>query len=182
MFLGGVVYVQSPRVLASICNFFKFSRDNMCRWKSDCFFSDFFCCGSSLTLRLADGMVNLALMIIVTDKVWTRAWELEDVFWQIQFRVCRNLDIISKTSNNCKYLTWWYLSDEYPSMMKICETLARLVCHNSFLKTDDVRLKKLNRSDRVCYFCDLYEEDNVRHLVMQCPTFRRAAEDQISEI
>ena len=56
--------------------------------------------------------------------------------------------------------------------MKRCETLAHLVCHASLLKTDDVRLKRLHRSERVCALCDLYEDDNVRHLVMQCPSLQ----------
>ena len=106
------------------------------------------------------------------ERVWARAWELEDVYWQIQFRVSRNLDIISRVSANCNYLTWWYLSDRFPTSIIICETLARLVCHASLLKVDDVRLKQLNRSDRVCSLCDLYEEDDVRHLIMQCPTLQ----------
>ena len=103
------------------------------------------------------------------DRVWSLAWELEDVFWNIQFCAFQSLDIIRNVNVNCAYLTWWYLSDKFPTAMKICETLARLVCHASLLKTDDVRLKRLNRSERVCSLCDLYEDDNVRHLVMQCP-------------
>ena len=57
-------------------------------------------------------------------------------------------------------------------MMSMCETLAKLVCHASLLKSDDVRLKRLNRSSRFCSHCDLSEEDNVNHLVLQCPRFQ----------
>ena len=56
--------------------------------------------------------------------------------------------------------------------MRSCEIVARLVCHASLLKADDVRLKRLNKSDRVCSLCDLYEDDNVKHLVMQCPALQ----------
>ena len=80
-----------------------------------------------------------------------------------------HLDIIRRTSSNCMYITWWYLSDKYPRMMSMCATLAKLVCHASLLKSDDVRLKRLNRSSRFCSLCDLSEEDNVDHLVLQCP-------------
>ena len=86
-------------------------------------------------------------------KVWDRAWDLEDVYWRLQFNVCRSLDIIGLTSPDCRYLTWWYLSDKYPRAMKSCEIVARLVCHASLLKADDVRLKRLNKSDRVCNLC-----------------------------
>ena len=30
-------------------------------------------------------------------KVWERAWDLEDVYWRLQFNVCRSLDIIGLT-------------------------------------------------------------------------------------
>ena len=118
-------------------------------------------------------------------KVWDRAWNLEDVYWRLQFNVCRSLDIISLSSPDCRYLTWWYLSDKYPQVIRSCEVMARLVCHASLLKTDDVRLKRLNRSDRVCSLCDMYEDDNVKHLVMQCPilqTDRTAMFREINEI
>ena len=48
-----------------------------------------------------------------------------------------------------------------------------------------MRLKRLNRSDRVCSLCDMYEDDNVKHLVMQCPilqTDRTAMFREINEI
>ena len=52
------------------------------------------------------------------EKVWARPWELEDVFWQIQFITCKSLDIIGEINRSCGYLTWWYLSDKYPHAMK----------------------------------------------------------------
>ena len=81
-------------------------------------------------------------------KVWDRAWNLEDVYWRLQFNACKSLDIIGLSSPDCRYLTWWYLSDKYPQTIRSCEIVARLVCHASLLKTDDVRLKRHNRSDR----------------------------------
>ena len=105
-------------------------------------------------------------------KIWGRAWDLEDVYWRLQFNVCRSLDIIGLTSPDCRYLTWWYLLDKFPRAMRSCEIVARLVCHASLLKADDVRLKRLNKSDRVCNLCELYEDENVRHLVMQCPALQ----------
>ena len=91
------------------------------------------------------------------------------MYWRLQFNVCRSLDIIGLTSQDYRYLTWWYLSDKYPCAMRSCEIVARLVCHASLLKADDVRLKRLNKSDRVCILCDMYEDDNVKHLIMKCP-------------
>ena len=62
------------------------------------------------------------------------------------------------------------------------ETLARLVCHASLLKTDDVRLKGRHRSERVCALCDMYEDDNVRHLVMQCPRLQPERATMFTEL
>ena len=50
--------------------------------------------------------------------VWSRAWELEDVFWNIQFQAVQSLDLIRNVNINCAYLTWWYLSDRIPTAMK----------------------------------------------------------------
>ena len=74
------------------------------------------------------------------------------------------------------------VSDRYPQTMKSCEILAKLVCHASLLKTDDVRLKRLHRSARTCALCDLYEEDNVRHLVMQCPSMQTERTEMFNDL
>ena len=115
-------------------------------------------------------------------KVWARASDLEDVFWEVEFRTRKHLDIIRRTSSSCIYLTWWYLSDKYPHMMSMCETIAKLVCHASLLKSDDVRLRRLNRSSRFCSLCDLSEEDNVNHLVLQCPRLQAERNAMFVEI
>ena len=116
------------------------------------------------------------------NMVWTRAWDLEDVFWQVEFRTRGNLDLISRVSNNCKYLTWWYPSDKYPQTMSLCEVMAKFVCHASLLKADDVRFKNLNRSSRFCSHCDLSEEDNIGHLVLHCPHFQSQRNAMFEEI
>ena len=43
------------------------------------------------------------------------------------------------------------------------------MCHASRLKCDDVRLKGLTPSHRMCSECDMYVLENIYHLVMQCP-------------
>ena len=102
-------------------------------------------------------------------KVWDRAWNLEDVCWRVQFVHVGVWIFFGLSNPDCRYLTWWYLSDKYPRAIRSCETIARLVCHASLLKADDVHLKRHKRSDRACSLCDLYEDDNVKHFVMQCP-------------
>ena len=57
--------------------------------------------------------------------------------------------------------------------MYFCETMARLVCHASLLKTDDLRLKNQSRINRVCSHCDLAALEDARHLVLQCPILQQ---------
>ena len=105
-------------------------------------------------------------------RVWTRAWELEDMFWNVPFRVHRSLDLVSRVSNSSQYLTRWKLFDKYPTMMHISEALSKLTCHTSLLKSEDVQLKKLPRSSRLCCQWDFSERENANHLIMQCLAFQ----------
>ena len=66
-------------------------------------------------------------------------------------------------------MAWWRVSDNSPTQMRMCETMGRIMCHASRLKCDDVRLKSLSPSHRMCSECDMYVVENIYHLVMQCP-------------
>ena len=63
------------------------------------------------------------------------------------------------------------MSDSEPSLMRVCECISRILSHASRLKCDDVNLKGLLASHRVCSACDLYALENIHHIVMQCPAF-----------
>ena len=104
--------------------------------------------------------------------VWDRVWELENVYWRIQTQMHRNLDLLSRVVDEPRYVAWWWLSDRHPNMIRQCETMAKLVCHASMLKSDDVRLKGLNRSHRQCPLCKLAALDDVNHLLLQCPALQ----------
>ena len=99
--------------------------------------------------------------------VWDRAWSLEEMVWRIEYRLQKSLDLVCSINPNPEYLTWWALSDKYPEYINICETMARLVCHASLLRMDDVRLKKLTMFARCCPLCELSAPDDVKHLVLQ---------------
>ena len=47
--------------------------------------------------------------------------------------------------------------------------MGRILCHASRLKCDDVRLKSLSPSHRMCSECDMYVLEDIFHIVMQCP-------------
>ena len=53
-------------------------------------------------------------------------------------------------------------------MQRTAETMARLVCRASLLKSDDPRIKGTSLSSRICKNCDLGVVESVYHLVMQC--------------
>ena len=103
--------------------------------------------------------------------VWKKVWECEDEDYAIMYTQPHQkyllFDIIAKPF----YLIWWLLSDKLPHKMKMCETMAALVCDTSRLKASDYRLKKKPFSFKVCSRCDLGCIEDIRHLVMQCPFF-----------
>ena len=84
-----------------------------------------------------------------------------------------------------QYLIWWWLAEKWPQHQKMCETMARLVCHASRLKSDDFRYKGASQSTLQCQYCDLGVVENVVHLVMQCPAFedkRRVMLENVGKI
>ena len=53
-------------------------------------------------------------------------------------------------------------------MLRTCETLAKLICRCSLLKSDDPRLKDQTPSYRTCINCDHFLVEDANHMVGQC--------------
>ena len=68
------------------------------------------------------------------------------------------------------------------SLDLLIETLSKLICHVSALKVDDVRLKGSTLASKSCTLFDLGHEEDVTHLVLQCPAFEDVRSDMFSEI
>ena len=102
--------------------------------------------------------------------VWQRAWALDDVYWDSTMLLFSRTDLLRKSLGKSQYLTWWFLADNLPHLQGTCETMARLVCHASQLKDDDVRLIGGSHSQKICTYCDLGIIETVNHMVMQCPS------------
>ena len=66
--------------------------------------------------------------------------------------------------------------------MHICENMARIICHASLLKRDDVRLKNLTPANRMCSLCDLYCLEDARHIIMQCPGTQHLRNEMFTEL
>ena len=60
--------------------------------------------------------------------------------------------------------------------------MVRLISHSSMLRVDDVRLKGRPMAARFCGFCDLAAQENVRHLVMECPRWQARRNVMFREI
>ena len=63
-----------------------------------------------------------------------------------------------------------------------CETMIRLLCRSSKLKSDDVTLKNSSVASKFCPLCDLGVLDDVAHLVMQCPSLQDIRTVMLNEI
>ena len=116
------------------------------------------------------------------DMVWKRGWTLEDTYWKIEFQLHKNLDILKGVCKECRYLSWWKISDEHPELMRKCEILARIVCHATTLRGDDIRRKRQYGVDKMCNLYDMYEQEDAKHLVLNCPYYQIERNMMLHEI
>ena len=137
-------------------------------------------------LNTVVGMINGTIPLYSKKRwskyMWSQAWKLEDNYWLSITTINRDCQYLTGTIGQVRYLTWWYISDKFPSTIKYCENLAKIVCKASRLKTDDYRLKGLPPSHRVCGLCDDYVTENIEHLVLQCPHFENRRKEMLKEI
>ena len=79
--------------------------------------------------------------------MWARAWELENVFWKVEFNLHQSLDLILMVCHKNRYLTCWAMSDKYPTLTFVCETLAKLVYYtsreNTLIPLDESHVSRL---------------------------------------
>ena len=101
--------------------------------------------------------------------IWSKAWQIDDIYWHTTSVLNKNNDLLMKISSTSRYLPWWELSDINPGMIGICETMSRLICHASGLKSDDLRHKGCSPSIKMCSNCDMFITEDLFHVIMQCP-------------
>ena len=104
-----------------------------------------------------------------SDIIWERAWRLDDAFYRSITPLNPECNLVSNVLGCSRYMFWWSHSDSHPYDIKMCESMARIVCRSSLLKSDDYRLKGSFFSNRTCTMCDMFVLEDIRHLVMQCP-------------
>ena len=115
--------------------------------------------------------------------LWERAWKIEDMYWYSTRMLHKDNDLLAKTMPYTRHLNWWDMSDRFPNRIKECEVMAKLISHASKLKSDDVRLKCLTTSYTTCIQCDMFQREDLFHVIMQCPkqdTLRREMYDTLN--
>ena len=135
-----------------------------------------------LTVALLFGLYNVVKDMIMnisptpskyswSKLVWERAWVLEDANWKAANVILKENDLLTKTMGDSRYMTWWRIGDVDYRLVKMCESMSKIVCHTSLLKTDDYRLKGLPMSHRTCVKCDSFCIEDIFHIIMQCPGY-----------
>ena len=116
------------------------------------------------------GTTNITSKTAWSMKIWERAWKLDDTYWLSTCMMNEDNELLLSTVGRSHYLTWWAISDRWPNLIRMCETLVKIVCKTSRLKSDDFRLKDTTHSQKVCEGCDMATVESIRHLLMQCPS------------
>ena len=146
-----------------------------------------------LTVALMFGLYNVVKEMITNTTpavskrswsklVWERAWALEDANWKAANTILKENDLLTRTVGDSRYLTWWKIGDIDYRLVRMCESMSKIICHASLLKTDDYRLKGLPMSHRTCGKCDSYCIEDIFHISMQCPGYHEERLTMYNEI
>ena len=86
------------------------------------------------------------------------------------------------TLDSVKPLIWWQLGDVCPEIMFACETMSKLVCKSSKLKSDHYDFKNGRVNQQYCDLCNDFAIENVEHLLMHCKALERERRIMLNEI
>ena len=120
-----------------------------------------------------------------SNKVWSKAWSLNDGFEFCEVNINEGTTLLHKVMGQTQYVSWWELSDAKPTLMWMCETMVKILCHSSQLREDDYNLRGKLLNYKVCPHCDLGVFESINHVIMQCPAneeARRVMFDRILQI
>ena len=116
------------------------------------------------------------------NMVWSKGWQLEDLHWRIEGVLHKSLDLLKGINPVNRYLVWWMLADKFPTLIKDCEILAKIISHASILKADDFKYKRLLGTDKMCELCNDFEIEDARHLILRCSHFEHERSAMFNEI
>ena len=103
--------------------------------------------------------------------VWEKVWIMEDEDCIIMYKQPHQNYLLFNITDKPYFLVWWILAGLYPRRIRMCETMAALVCETGLLRSTDYRLKKKSFSYKICVRCEHGMIESIWHLVMQCPYF-----------
>ena len=112
-----------------------------------------------------------------SNTIWDKVWELDDCYWRMINTTHQENDII-----RCTLPCTRYMSGQFPSWIRICECMVRIISYNSLLKADDFHLRGLIMSHKLCEICDLYIVESIQHMIMQCPGVYKERESMFNQI
>ena len=128
----------------------------------------------ALCFGLYNDIMKMAIGAVLYPKkrwsamVWSKAWQVEDEDWVLRSALMKYTLRLNKTIGVVCYLVWWQISDVYPKLMKMSETMAKIVCRTSLLRGDDYRCRRGIDANQTCQLCDLYEREDANHVIMHC--------------
>ena len=111
------------------------------------------------------------------EQVWSNAWMLEDRDWDFRKRYFGITKMYKNIQEYPVYSVWWKIADRFPSIMRQCEIMIKLICGASRLKTDDKRCES-NR----CVKCNNYAKEDAFHIIMQCDSTENLRREMQHEI
>ena len=81
-----------------------------------------------------------------------------------------------------KLMLWWHLADIFPELMYCCETMAKVVCRASKLKSDHYSYRKEPTLNKYCDLCHSYAIEDIEHIIVYCPALFEIREKMYAEI
>ena len=132
--------------------------------------------------------VNLPLLSgiyeIYTFIVWDSVWRVEHEDWRYCVNYYQETHLLNDIFGTPSYCCWWSLSDIFNENMQISETMTKIVCRCSDVKSDRYQYNNKSVMERACTRCDQMSEENVFHLIMQCASnleMRKCMLDEVKD-
>ena len=111
------------------------------------------------------------------EQVWSNAWVMEDRDWEFRKLYFGITKMYKNIQEYPVFSVWWKLADKFPSIMRRCEIMMKLICGASRLKSDDHR-----NENNLCIKCNNYVKEDAFHIIMQCDSTENLRRDMHNEI
>ena len=116
------------------------------------------------------------------DIVWAKAWDIDNQDWKIRTALFQSTKYLKATLESVKPLVWWQLGDMSPELMQCCETMSKLVCRSSKLRSDCYQFKNDVSNRPYCNMCLTLAVEDIEHLIMHCTYLNDIRGDMLNEI